>query len=85
MELKEFLHPDFGKCVSISNGTLKAAVTIDFGPRIIHLSLNLSGTALDLSGAKLQLPQSPALLIPESESPRLFRRTDCPRAGFYLQ
>ena len=52
---------------------------------IIHLSLNLSGTALDLSGAKLELPQSPALLIPESESPRLFRRTDCPRAGFYLQ
>ena len=40
MELKEFLHPDFGKCVSISNGTLKAAVTIDFGPRIIHLSLD---------------------------------------------
>ena len=52
---------------------------------IIHLSLNLSGTALDLSGAKLELPQSPALLIPESESPRLFRRTDCPQAGFYLQ
>ena len=52
---------------------------------IIHLSLNLSGTALDLSGAKLELPQSPALLIPEGESPRLFRRTDCPRAGFYLQ
>lgn len=52
---------------------------------IIHLSLNLSGTALNLSGAKLELPQSPALLIPESDSPQLFRRSNSPQSGFYLQ
>ena len=26
---------DYGKCVSISNGTIEALVTIDLGPRII--------------------------------------------------
>lgn len=52
---------------------------------VVHLSLNLSGTPLNLSGAKLELPQSPALLIPENDSPLLFRRSDSPQSGFYLQ
>ncbi len=38
MEIKEIEYGSFGKCLSISNGVLKAIVTINVGPRIISLS-----------------------------------------------
>ena len=38
MEIKEIEYGPFGKCLSISNGVLKAIVTIDVGPRILSFS-----------------------------------------------
>ena len=38
MEIKEIEYGTFGKCLSITNGTIKAIVTIDVGPRIISFS-----------------------------------------------
>ena len=35
MEIKEIEFENYGKCVQITNGIISAAVTIDFGPRII--------------------------------------------------
>ena len=30
------LYKNFGKCMEISNGTVKALVTVDIGPRVIY-------------------------------------------------
>ncbi len=36
--VKEMTYKSFGNCVEISNGIVKAVVTVDFGPRIINYS-----------------------------------------------
>lgn len=38
MEIKEINYKNYGKCVEISNGTVKLIVTVDIGPRIINYS-----------------------------------------------
>ncbi|MFC5468631.1 hypothetical protein ACFPPD_07845 [Cohnella suwonensis] len=36
--IKEISHDTWGRCVSLSNGNVELLATLDFGPRIIHLS-----------------------------------------------
>ncbi len=38
ISIKEVKHDKWGRCVSISNGSAEMLATLDFGPRIIHLS-----------------------------------------------
>ena len=35
---EEILHPEYGKCLRISNPVAELFVTLDYGPRIIHYS-----------------------------------------------
>ncbi|MBE7036402.1 MAG: hypothetical protein E7403_03815 [Ruminococcaceae bacterium] len=35
---REIEYEGFGKCLELTNGTIRLAVTLDFGPRIIHFS-----------------------------------------------
>ncbi|MFC5406925.1 hypothetical protein [Cohnella soli] len=36
--IKETSHNKWGRCISLSNGKIELLATLDFGPRIIHLS-----------------------------------------------
>ncbi|WP_052475990.1 hypothetical protein [Cohnella kolymensis] len=36
--IKEIHHEKWGRVVSINNGSIELLVTVEFGPRIIHLS-----------------------------------------------
>lgn len=40
VEIKKIQHPDYGTCVSVSNGSAQLLATLDYGPRILHFSLN---------------------------------------------
>lgn len=39
MKIEEIWHSEYGKCLQFSNGAATLAVTLDYGPRIIHYSL----------------------------------------------
>lgn len=38
VQTEEFRHERWGRCVSLRNGSITLLATLDFGPRIIHLS-----------------------------------------------
>lgn len=40
MHCEEIAHPVYGRCIAMANSTVTLMVTLDYGPRIIHFSLN---------------------------------------------
>lgn len=39
MKIEEIRHDEYGKCLQLSNSIVTLAITLDYGPRIIHYSL----------------------------------------------
>ncbi|WP_123039322.1 hypothetical protein [Cohnella candidum] len=52
-------HERWGRCVSIRNGSLEILATLDFGPRIIHLS-SAGGTNLFFEDSESKIAQTSA-------------------------
>lgn len=56
VSIKEIQHEKWGRCVSMNNGSVDLLVTLEFGPRIIHLS-SAGGSNLFFEESSRELPQ----------------------------